>query len=356
MKKNTLRKLTLSAVTMGVAALSLTSTTYAWFTTNGEATASGVKGTVAAADSNMLIKTATYAASKDTLNKTVATWPANFSKDLTGIESVKATQSSDEQVANNATVTPALQPVTWKDSAFVKAGSTTGNFDGVITENVDVLHYEVVFAITNLPAAQQTISVSFSEFTKNAKGSQYLLVNAGDSAVAGKTIQVNLLDVLSLRTESTVITGDYLTTYNIDKTQTDLVESITATNQNYRYKEDKQELTDVTSGSASTSSLTGDAIAYYNNVYGLTDTSVSPAKITKPTNEAQGYASSTSETYFGEENKNGITLFTVPEGNANKTVYVKTDFYFYIDGWDYQCFNCVGGLTLDAGTMNFKLN
>lgn len=355
MKKNTLRKLTLSAVTMGVAALSLTSTTYAWFTTNGEATASGISGTVAAVDSNMLIKTATYKVSEDTVDKTVATWPTNFSKDLTKIESVKATKSSDD-VTSNTIVTPALQPVTWKDSAFVKAGSTTGKFETAITENVDVLHYEVVFAITNLSTTSQTVSVSFSNFTDTAEGSQYLLVNAGTTATAGKTIQVNLLDVLSLRTESTVITSDNLTDYNIDKTQADLVGTISATNQNYRYKADVDNLDDVSTGSVSQTQLKGDAITYYNNVYGLTDNRTNPAKITKPDNESQGYAKSDNETYFGEDNKDGITLFTVAEGNANKTVYVKTDFYFYIDGWDYQCFNCVGGLELKAGTMNFKLS
>ncbi len=85
MNKKLTRKLTLSAVTLGVAALSLTSTTYAWFTTNGSATASGIKGSVAASDANMLIKTPTgYSGSNGT-----AAWDTTFTKSVTEIKKLK---------------------------------------------------------------------------------------------------------------------------------------------------------------------------------------------------------------------------------------------------------------------------
>ena len=60
MKKNLLRKLTLSAVTMGVAALSVTTSTFAWFTTNGTATASTISGTVQASDILFMIENPTW--------------------------------------------------------------------------------------------------------------------------------------------------------------------------------------------------------------------------------------------------------------------------------------------------------
>lgn len=51
MKKSLKRKLALSAITLGVAAFSVSATTFAWFTSNSDVNASGVEGTVAQDDS-----------------------------------------------------------------------------------------------------------------------------------------------------------------------------------------------------------------------------------------------------------------------------------------------------------------
>ncbi len=340
MNKKILRKLTLSAVTLGVAALSVTTSTFAWFTTNGSASASEVKGTVQSANANMLIKTNTSSGYTD------------FKNSVTFMDG-----------------STSLVPVTWsKESnteAFHKAGQTVGEFKETVDLTKDVLHYEVVFGITNLPTSIATVTANFTNFTIDKDGTQYLLVDAYSTeedgktmATAGTTIKVNLLDVLSLRVTSTVISSD-LSTYGIKDSADNLVQSITSTNANYRYKEEVPTLTTSTS-----STVAGNAIDYYKNVYG----SVLTGNMTKPNHSETSQGSGTyndgySNTVLftpGEGSSsdtfNDITLFTVTAGIANKTVYVKTDFYFYIDGWDYQCFNCVGGLTLSGGVMNFKLS
>ncbi len=356
MNKKLTRKLTLSAVTLGVAALSLTSTTYAWFTTNGEAKAEGITGSVAASDANMLIKTPTgYSGSNGT-----AAWDTTFTKSVTEI---KKAQNYDQSTAKAVS----MQPVTWDSTVtgathnFTKAGTNEdaaaiGSFSKTATMNEDILHYEVIFAITDLQqGATKNVSVSFANLADN-KGTQYLLVDALNGnvtetsktkATAGKTIDVSILDVLSLRVESTVIKSSSTSgelkigDYNITDTGSTLIDSITSTDANYRYKEDVDTLR---SSGSNFDDLTGNAIDYYKNVYGSTATQ----NMQKPEIATQGYADSK---YFGADD---ITLFTV-EGTATAhTVYVKTDFYFYIDGWDNQCFNCVGGLSLgNTGSMTF---
>ncbi len=248
-----------------------------------------------------------------------------------------------------------MQPVTWNSGVttstsvthkFQKA-KTTADFSATAVMNEDILHYEVIFAITDLQEnATKNVSVSFGEFTGATSGTQYLLVDAlsttsSNKATAGKTIQVSILDVLSLRVENTVITNDTKGNYKIeDKNETfATVSSDDAAN--YRYKEDVDTLR---SSGSNFDDLTGNAIDYYKNVYGSAATS----SMTKPEIATQGYADAQ---YFGN---NDITLFTVKGTDTAHTVYVKTDFYFYIDGWDNQCFNCVGGLSLGTGSMTFK--
>ncbi len=346
MNKNILRKLTLSAVTLGVAAISATTSTFAWFTTNGSADASNVSGQVSSAGQNMLIKTIEYwkgdlvSGTDGSSTSTASTKWSGFSNSVTlkaqdGVSMQPVTYSSD--TTNN------------KKAGFKKAGSNH-TFD-TEADTKDVLHYQVVFAITDLDTTAKTVKAKFTNFS-GSDGSQYLLVDAYDSTVtsnkaeAGKTIKVNLLDVLSLRVENTVLsssTSTKLSDVGVSES-TGLVtafETGTGDAKNYRYKAEVDTLVD----NSNNSNLNGDAITYYNNIYGLTDNS----KINAPNSD--GYVSNT---YFSGES--GIELFKV-KGAANaKTAYVLTDFYFYIDGWDKQCFNCVGGTSLSGGTITFTLS
>ncbi len=358
MNKKILRKLTLSAVTLGVAALSVTTSTFAWFTTNGNAGASTVSGTVTSSDSNMLIKTIEYWKDDSKLvagENGASSYSSSVTKDEWSGFSNSVTLKAQDGVS--------LQPVTWSTESsatkFHKAGGTEHKFE-TDAADTDVLHYQVVFAITDLDSTGATtkkVTAKFSDF-KGGEGNQYLLVNAyngsvSDPAEAGKTISVSLLDVLSLRVESKLLTSSDLgdnNIYGITSSTNIVTDSgnegrfTGTTKANYRYKEDINSLSDGSSGT-----LTGNAIDYYNNVYGLGS---SDKKLTKPGNTAQGYAES-SETCFS--NESGIDLFSVKGTTNQTTAYVLTDFYFYIDGWDNQCFNCVGGLSLTGGKIDFTL-
>ncbi len=357
MNKKILRKLTLSAVTLGVAALSVTTSTFAWFTTNGSASASTVSGTVTSSDSNMLIKT-------------IKAWDG---QSYTNDESTTATASGSnvwDGFSKSVTLRPqtgvSLQPVTWStESTYVdiNGSSQTSSHTGFHkagndhkfnqeAKDTDVLHYQVVFAITDLDSTGSTtkkVTATFKDFS-DVTANQYLLVNAyadsSGTAVAGKTIQVSLLDVLSLRVKSKLLSSSDFNTYGITDSTKIVTSSdvLPTTGANYRYKEDINSLSDGSSGT-----LTGNAIDYYNNVYGIGSAT---NKLTKPGNTAQGYAES-GETYFS--NEGGIDLFSVKGTTNQTTAYVLTDFYFYIDGWDNQCFNCVGGLSLTDGKIDFTL-
>ncbi len=348
------RKITLSGVALGVAAISATTSTFAWFTTNGSATASEVKGSVKDSGSNMLIKTIsrwngdTYTENESSTTATADTW-SGFSNSV----SLKAKDNVS------------LKPVTWGTVTTTKNGdstsaSTSGFYKGsdadltkfdTAASETDYLHYQVIFGLTGLgTGATNSVTMSVSDFT-DAAGSQYLLVDADSSgAKAGDTITVNLLDVLSMRVNSTIIDSNNknLTTYglaNSDVPSSSNAYTITQTNQSYRYRAESDTVT------VASSSKNGDALTYYNNVYSKT--------VTRPRDSDRGYAAA-NETYLVSktanettETANDITLFTI---EGNEKAYVLCDIYFYVDGWDKQCFNCVGGLELTAGKLNFSLN
>lgn len=351
------RKITLSGVALGVAAISATTSTFAWFTTNTSATASEVNGSVKDSGSNMLIKTIsrwygdTYTENSTSTTATADTW-SGFSNSV----SLKAKDNVS------------LKPVTWGTVTTTKSGgstsaSTSGFYKGsgadlakfeTEASETDYLHYQVIFGLTGLgTGATNSVTMSVSDFTDNATGSQYLLVDADSTstgAKAGDTITVNLLDVLSMRVNSTIIdsSNSNLNTYglaNSDVPGSSDSYTITQTNQSYRYRAESDTVT------VASSSKNGDALTYYNNVYSKT--------VTRPNDSDRGYAAS-NETYLVSKTANettetakDITLFTI---KGNEKAYVLCDIYFYVDGWDKQCFNCVGGLNLTGGKLNFSLN
>ncbi len=326
-----IRKITLSGVTLGVAALSVTTSTFAWFTTNSEAKASSVSGTVSASGSNMLIKT--Y---KDT------SWTP-FAKEV--IFDAGSTQ---------------LVPVTYQTSdqaGFYKADNTTENsFSVSATDKTDYLHYQVIFGLSSLATASNmtnTVSLEVNDFKSETDKEQYLLVDAGDGAKAGDTIKVNLLDVLSMRVESKLITSSD-TAYGITAGDIPTIDNgnFTATNSCYRYRAESTQVLTKTSRSGDFSLSNADALTYYNNVYNVSASR--PSDDTPRGYNNSSYTDATNLVTKGEsdETPNEIKLFTI---KGSEKAYVMCDIYFYIDGWDYQCFNAVGGLKLDSGILNFSL-
>ena len=325
MTNKILRKLTLSAVTLGVAAVSATTSTFAWFTTNSEVTASKVDGNVKEADGNMLLSVKN-GTSWQSPAKTV-TLPAG----ATSLAPVQATSTSSSSGQSTSTT-----------YSFTKSTST-GTFS-TATDGTEYIHYELIFHMSDLATGdniKNVVTANFNNFA-GGNGSQYLLVDASTEdggAKAGDTIKVNLLDVLSMCVKSEIITESNKSTYSIS--DTNLTGTLNSTNKFYRYNTEKDTV------SVNNSEKKADALTYYKNVYSDASSVTRPQDT--PSYETT-YLSNTDNTK--ESSKAGITLFEV---TGTSKAYVKTDIYFYIDGWDKQCFNAAGGLKISAGSIDFKL-
>ena len=330
MKKNLTRKLALSAVTMGVAALTVTSTTYAWYTTNSQATASGMKANTAAADSNLLIATQTRSDSKEA---------TTLQEDLKWGNSVSFVAKTNE-----------LQPAQW-DATHSKWVGVDGRTE------VTTVTYTVWFQATDITSSKTLkLQLGGARF-KNSSSSddnlgrnkQHFLVDAvgekgGQDYKAGKDQYVGLVDVLGIQTN---LVGEYTLSYAIEsssgtaigdavytkKTENTIVTSDTT---NYRFLSEN-------------TTNTGDAVIYYNNVQ-------TGANIKRP-DPYNSFFNKTSLATEGDEglNYNPVEIATITPTNDNKDAYFGISFTLFIDGWDYQCFNAVAGTTLDALTLNFTL-
>ena len=296
MKKNLTRKLALSAAAMGVAALSVTTTTYAWFTSNSEATATAVKAsTVDAGEGNILL-------SLDAKNwgKT-ATLPDKSSVKLAPVQ-------------------------------YGTGETTTGYYglNGTKDLSGNTISYELFVQVSNV-AAGSTISMNLSNFEFSAKQTQKLLASAGTDDPAGTKVTVGLDDVLAMRVENVALPNDAIIPTGLTASE------VAANNKHYRY------LTENSSGA--------DALEYYNNLLGehltrpasgeFATTYESTALCTVTTGE------SSSTTY------NDITCLTLASDKRDAVFGIKLT--FYIDGWDYQCFNAVAGTSITGGAINFKV-
>ncbi len=353
-----IRKLTLSGVTLGVAALSLTTSTYAWFTTNTTATASGISGSVKASGGNMLIKTLNYWQGDVTTEPTTTTadtW-SDFASTVTlhakdGVKMNPVTYTQVDTSAGSGSSTP-------NTSGFYK-GTDGGTTFTTAAEETDYLHYKIIFALSSLATGTDItnkVTMKVDKFTSDVEGSQYLLVNAStDGAKAGDTIKVNLLDVLSMRVESTIITSDNsnssYTQYGIQSS--DLTSpTLTASNACYRYRAESETVKVKDTSGDSWSDKAADALTYYNTVHGISALRPTEDK-TRGYITEEGKINTLVSNSSGTESANTIELFSV---SGVEKAYVMCDIYFYIDGWDKQCFNAAGGLSLSEGSLNFELN
>lgn len=286
MKKNLTRKLALSAAAMGVAALSVTTTTYAWFTSNSTATASNVSGTVIdAGEGNLLVSTDAI-----TWGKT-ATFAANTIK---------------------------LKPV------HVNAAANTYTDEKGTAVTDGVKSYTVYFNVSNVAAGSSVhMKVNLSGFSDAVQ--QTLLADAGTSeeAKAGKKVTVGLQDVLAMNIND-------VATFPEGATATKTADITSPLNgKAYRYKAESE--------------AAADAVTYYNNLLGET--------ISRPgTGYTDQYASTT---LMGATEATDFTLYTL--GDDQRSAVFGLTFTFFIDGWDYQCFNAVAESLFTTGTFEFTV-
>ncbi len=358
MNNKLLRKLTLSAVTLGVAAISATTSTFAWFTTNGSATASGVSGTVTSSGVTMLIKSPTGWKDENSSVKPVydgsTIWDSNSTTFTTSSSSSAAEFKTSTNLVNEAGITSSLKPVSiLNDTNTTASNSPTGTFynkgEGAsghaytsTASSSDYLHYQVIIAVSDLEAdSTYDVKMQLPEIA-SAEASQYLLVDAGTGATAGSTIKVKIEDALSIGIKNTIITSSNKSSYgNTTEGSITSFASNTDASGYYHAVEEQQKVT------VDSNSVDGDAITYYNNTFGANS-------ITKPTSYDSCYKSSeyfnTTDSKWSTE-ANAKTLYSIT-GEKNGSFVCVTDLYFFIDGWDYQCFNAIGGLSLFADSAN----
>ncbi len=334
MNNKILRKLTLSAVTLGVAALSLTTTTYAWFTTNSTVTAKNVSGTVQSSDVLMLIKNpASWTEAQTnatTTPKTAVYTSVNFAKEIT-------------LVPENTTT--ALQPVAIKQAIGSGVAFTEAKDDHTFSETSKIanyVHYQVVIALSSLQEnTTYDVKMTLPQLNQDIQ-SQYLVANAGNhaDAAAGKTLTFGVYDALSIGIKNTIVTSSNNGSYGITTAPTKDASFVSQSDASGYY----HAITETSAGDAK-----GDAIAYYNNVYGI-------SSVVLPTDYANYYSGALynqSSSKSAEKKLYSITGVT--------EAVIATDLYFFIDGWDYQCFNAIGGLSLfatggtDNGVIKFEV-
>lgn len=215
MKKNLVKKLALSAVTMGVAALTVTTTTFAWFTSNTSATASSIKATtVGAGEGNLLIST-------DAKN-----WATSATLD-----------------DHSATK---LAPTQLKNGEFKELDGTTGN-------SANTVSYTLYFSVSNVAkGAKIQMNLSDLKFGADTEPTyeQKLLADAGADAKAGSKVSVKYGDVLAMRIADAALPEDATATAQENQPGTLFASGA----KNYRYRAED------TSGA--------DAVTYYNNILG----------------------------------------------------------------------------------------
>lgn len=286
MKKNLTRKLALSAAAMGVAALSVTTTTYAWFTSNSTATASDVSGTVIdAGEGNLLVSTDAI-----TWGKT-ATFAANDTL---------------------------LKPV------HVNAAANTYTDEKGTAVTDGVKSYTVYFNVSNVAAGSSVhMKVNLSGFSDAVQ--QTLLADAGTSeeAKAGKKVTVGLQDVLAMNIND-------VASFPAEATATKTADITSPLNgKAYRYKAEE--------------ATAADAVIYYNNLLG--------EDLHRPTT---GYTDQFADTtLMGATEATDFTLYTL--GEKDRSAVFGLTFTFFIDGWDYQCFNAVAESLFKTGTFEFSV-
>jgi hypothetical protein len=112
---------------------------------------------------------------------------------------------------------------------------------------------------------------------------------------------------------------------------------VTAKNKHYRY------LTEDSSGA--------DAVEYYNNLLG--ETLNRPASGTFATTYESTALCTVTTGQSSSTTYNDITCLTLASDARDAVFGIKLT--FYIDGWDYQCFNAVAGTSITGGAINFKV-
>ncbi len=285
------KKLVLSSLSLGLAVVTLSTTTYAWYTNNTSVSADGIQGTTdAGASAGLLISNAYAGTYSNSVTLTTADYTVDGSK-MIPLE-YKAGTGLVER-AGTAAVTAASKGYL-QFSVFVKATSDTDTSTAVpvylksltITnaETGDLPLFDVIKTYTDGFGADATYAVDAAQALNVAVAAQSL-----SAAPANKA--------------TTVGTGAYSVNALVG----------TAKNKNL--------------GTAA------DAVTYYNTVMEPTTALVRPTDyVTELTSKTAGAATAS----------NAITVASIADAN----VYELT-FTIWLDGWDQYCFDACKGQTFN---------
>jgi len=365
MKANKLfRKLALSGVALGAAAVTLTATTFAWYTSNTEADVSSVTGATEAKGSDSLfISTAqTYT---DSVAQSWSDYVAEADPLLTAGQN--ATITLKPVFSNFGTITkadstanPAVTEV--KGRAYNKISKVTNvapaaendpwtsTVDYATEEKADF--FEFVFRVRSADVIKQNPKpLYFSEFkivtadmkdptdsTKTISSTQLpLAFGEGTGITANKAYGANLMKALKLDVTSKKV--------DLTTDQTNGVQ-IPATGVTTRLKGTAESevdsvttyglecLTDV----ADTNIGTANAVGYYNKVMGT--------YLAAPQTYAAGTEIAPKNHTSASSTKVSFAELPVTQSGYDFSV-VEVRFVLYLDGWDNYCYDVMQGQTVD---------
>lgn len=291
-------KLIMSGVALAACAATLTSTTYAWYTSNTEVTATGITSASATSGSDLLLISKT--GKEGSWSNTVA-----YESTDTGIEDVSLLPVAYH--AGSDTTTQGTFKG-WSQTAESSSDAATTNYLTVTTylkATTAVTVYVNGFTITN-----ETSSLPQKDILASAGG-----LEANDST---KTYTVDVLRTLQFeQTVETVSAGTITATsvalYDYDTLAGDPNDSL----------------------KGKTAGTGFNAHTYYNAVTGNTIA-----------DDSEG----TSGTKIKSSGNTKWTLGTTPvAAAAGDLTYLKVTFKIFINGWDYACFDACQGQAISVG-------
>jgi len=340
--KKLMRKLVLSSFALGLAVITLSTTTFAWYTNNVDVTANGVLGESSTSGSALLM------ISQDT-EKWGTTATVTTSNGNNGFDDMIPLQIT---VGHEATdhLFKAWDPATGN----VVSGDTTSSayltFDLWFKVQAETDHdlYLTKMNFTNTTGVT-TSDTSIKLPTKDVLtgGHTYFGKLEDNSDLQSATYKVDILRTLMVATTSKAYTGD-----------SNYAGSTTATT-TYKYF-NPEALCEI-----SEDSLTGrtgfSAHDYYNHVMekDMTATNI-PTTELEATQGAvaltKSAAAGAAKGTLAEKQK----LATIPAASVTDPTanYVKVTFYIFINGWDLACFDAVQGqsFTLDLAFQSEKVS
>lgn len=340
MKANKLfRKLALSGVALGAAAVTLTATTFAWYTQNNEVSVTSVSGltTTEADTGSIYISAATHYTNATDLNVAATSWSTPGS-------------SADPTKVVDGTLAPVnyadykkLTGATIPDGGSTKTQAVYGNFSAG-----DIIQYRLRLRAAT---AGSEMAVYLSDFQLDAYKLTVANQNTTETKIAAKTdlpTQIGLATSGGV-TENTAYGADIrkalkMTVAEFDRNASGTEEQGTTDASGYALAASRTTVYGFTNYAVEDNALAApqngsiDALDYYNQVtgsalsrpahyFGQTSgenpTDIAEVSLKKAESEAGTLNSGTAQQFI-----------TIPA-----TGYVEVLITFWLDGWDEYCFD-----------------